>query len=159
MSPSVAYTAAVLMLASLSPTPVGAEHTVTVSISTVVASNDRRSFDPRLEHIRSELKPLRFKNYRMLGQESRDLTGGDQCGIELPGGRYLHITTKENTAEYLRMNILLNEGNRPIINTDVKLDHDSVVVLGGPKDERGTLLITIGTETPVAEPAVAEAER
>ena len=63
--------------------------------------------------------------------------------MELPHGRYLHITTREHTPNHVRLHILLNEDNKPVVNTYVKLELGSVVLLGGPRDEDGTLIITM----------------
>jgi len=126
-----------------------AEPRTTINISAVMASNagSGRSFDARLSDLREELRPLRFKSYRLVSSQSRTLRGsGDQCGMELPNGRYLSITTREHTRDHLRIHILLNENNRPVINTDVKIEPASVVLIGGPRDEHGTLIITIGTK-------------
>ncbi len=116
---------------------------VALRVSMVMASNESRYFDPRLKDLRAQLKPLPFKNYRLLGVETRDLSTWAQCGFRIPGGRYLHVTTQERTADHIKMRVLLNEHNRPLLNADVKLDHDSVIVLGGPQEEEGTLIITI----------------
>ena len=72
--------------------------------------------------------------------------------MELPGGRYLHLTTRERGDDHLRVHLLLNEGNRPVINTVLRMDSDSVILLGGPKDENGTLIITISAEKLLARP-------
>jgi hypothetical protein len=81
-----------------------------------------------------------------VSSETRVLHGnGGQSGIELPNGRYLHITTREHTPSHVRLHILLNEDNRPVVNTYVKLELGSVVLLGGPRDEDGTLVITLGS--------------
>lgn len=115
----------------------------TITISTILATDEASGWDERLDQVRKELRPLKFRSYRLLGAETRSVDSGDLCGIELPGGRYLQVTTEEHLADHLRMHILLNERNRPLINTDVNLDTDSVVLLGGPRDETGTLIITI----------------
>jgi len=138
--------AAVVLMAAL-PLDAVSGQISTISISTILASNNSRNWDDRLDSVRKELRPLRFKSYRLVGAETRNITSGDQCGTDLPGGRYLHVTTKEVGPEDVRLHILLNEGNRPVINTDVKLTPDTVIVLGGPHDRAGTLIITISAET------------
>lgn len=140
--------AAAAFLASLAPAVAAAENQnrTTIQIATVLASNDGRNFDSRLSSLKSELKQLRFRSYNLVSSETRVLQGnGGQCGIELPNGRYLHITTREHTPDHLRLHILLNEDNRPVVNTYVKLELGSVVLLGGPRDQNGTLVITIGS--------------
>ncbi len=140
--------AAAAFLACLAPPVATAENQnrTTIQISAVLASNEGRKFDSRLSSLKTELKQLRFRSYSLLSSESRVLQGnGGQCGIELPNGRYLHITTREHTPDHLRLHILLNEDNRPVVNTYVKLELGSVVMLGGPRDPNGTLVITIGS--------------
>lgn len=133
-------------LASLVSTAASAENRTTIQITAVRASNEGRVFDPRLTGIRTELKQLRFRSYDLVSTETRVLHGnGGQCGMELPNGRYLHLTTREHAPNHLRLHILLNEDNRPVVNTYVKLELGSVLVVGGPRDENGTLVITIGS--------------
>jgi hypothetical protein len=133
-------------LTSIVSTHASAENRTTIQIATVLASNDSRVFDSRLASLKSELKQLRFKSYKLVNSETRVLRGnGGQSGMELPHGRYLHITTREHTPDHLRLHILLNEENRPVVNTYVKLELGSVVLLGGPRDSDGTLVITIGS--------------
>jgi hypothetical protein len=137
---------AAAILASFVANPASAENRTTVQIQTVLASNNQRSFDARLASLKTELRQLRFKSYSLVSSETRVLHGnGGQCGIELPNGRYLHITTREHTPGYVRLHILLNEDNHPVVNTYVKLELGSVVLLGGPRDENGTLVITLGS--------------
>ena len=141
---SLAVAAAVLV--GFAASTASAENRTTVQIQTVLASNAGRSFDARLVSLKSELKQLRFKSYNLVSSETRVLHGnGGQSGIELPHGRYLHITTREHTPSHVRLHILLNEDNRPVVNTYVKLELGSVVLLGGPRDEDGTLVITLGS--------------
>ena len=141
---SLAVAAAVLV--SFAAQAASAENRTTVQIQTVLASNEGRTFDARLASLKPELKQLRFKSYNLVTTETRVLHGnGGQSGMELPGGRYLHITTREHTPSHVRLHILLNEDNRPVVNTYVKLQMGSVVLLGGPRDEHGTLVITLGS--------------
>jgi hypothetical protein len=137
---------AAFLTTSLVSTSALAENRTTIQIATVLASNDGRTFDPRLASLKTELRQLRFRSYKLVSTETRVLHGnGGQSGIELPHGRYLHITTREHTPDHLRLHILLNEDNRPVVNTYVKLEMGSVVLLGGPRDQDGTLVITIGS--------------
>lgn len=142
----LAAAAAVLTLLSSSSALAENQNRTIIQIATVLASNSERSFDPRLAGMRGELKQLRFRSYQLVSSETRILQGnGGQCGMELPHGRFLNITTREHAPDHLRLHILLNEDNRPILNTYVKLELGSVVMLGGPRDEGGTLVIAIAS--------------
>jgi hypothetical protein len=141
---SLAVAAAVFV--GLAASTAAAENRTTIQVQTVLASNEGRGFDARLVNVKQELKRLRFKSYNLMSSETRVLHGnGGQSGVELPNGRYLHITTREHTPSHVRLHILLNEDNRPVVNTYVKLEMGSVVLLGGPRDEDGTLVITLGS--------------
>lgn len=134
------------ILASFVSTSAHAENRTTIQIVTVLASMEGRTFDPRLVGLKSALKPLGFRSYSLVNSDTRVLHGSSgQCGVELPNGRYLHITTDEHTSDHVRLHILLNEDNHPVVNTFVKLEMGSVVMLGGPRDQNGTLVIRIGS--------------
>lgn len=151
MKPRLRLAAMAAFLASIVSSPAVAENRTTIQIATVLASNAGRTFDARLASLKNVLRPLRFRSYDLVSSETRVLHGnGGQSGMELPHGRYLHITTREHTPDHLRLHILLNEDNRPVVNTYVKLELGSVVVLGGPRDQDGTLVITIASR-PVRE--------
>lgn len=157
MTSGVRFTALAALAAALAASSAAAESRTSVQVTTVLATNAGRSFDAKLAalDLKSVLRPLRFKSYTMIRNDARTLRGsGEQWGIDLPGGRYLHLTTREHTSDHLRLHILLNENNRPVINTYVKLEPDSVVVLGGPRDTQGTLIISVG-----AKPVRAEATK
>lgn len=147
MIKSALRVAAAVLVCATGAQPVVAGEISTITISTILATDDVAGWDDRLDHVRKELRRLKFKGYRLLGAETRSVDTGDQCGIALPGERYLQVTTEERFAERLRVHILLNEKNRPVINTDVNLDTDSVVLIGGPHDEAGTLIIAIAADS------------
>jgi hypothetical protein len=133
-----------------------ADDQVVIQVSAVRASNAAKSFDPRLQEMKPELKRLRFKSYQLLSAKSHSLSAGDQCGIELPGGRYLHVTVVERTPQALKLRVLINENNHPVVSTDVKLNRNSILLLGGPRDAQGTLIVAIGA-TDAAPPKAATA--
>ncbi|MFQ5477036.1 MAG: hypothetical protein ACE5E4_00280 [Candidatus Binatia bacterium] len=127
-----------------------AGETITVQVSTVLASNGSkgRVFDPQLDRYKSMLRAMRFKNYQLVKDHHRDVRTGDRYGVELPGGRYLHITALDSSPEHLKLRVLINENNRPIVNTDVVINREGVILLGGPKDEKGTLILAIRATPP-----------
>jgi hypothetical protein len=45
------------------------------------------------------------------------------------------------------MQVMLLEGGRPLIDTSVALRDHGVLLLGGPKQETGVLIIVIGADT------------
>src|SRR5262245_49467459 len=99
-----------------SPAVAIASQDAVIQIQAVLASKDQTDFDPRLAPIKKELGGLPFKGYTLLGVQACRLEAGDQCEMDIPGNGYLHVTTTECTARHLKIRLLLNQKNRPILN-------------------------------------------
>ena len=168
-----AYTGAVLAAAFLVPLvvfppAVHAEPRITVEIVTVIASKGERGFGPGLANYKREFRSLPFNRYELVKAESRELGTGDEAKISLPGNAYLQITMTGATGAHSGMHVLMNHNNLPIFNTNIRLDNESGVVFGGPKVERGTVIVNIravkraataaapGPEPSAIQPAAAE---
>ena len=129
-----------------------------VQVAAIHASNRSRAFDPQLQSYRPELKRMRFKNYELIEASKQNVQPGDQYGMELPGNRYLHITALDSTAEYLQLRVLVNENNRPIVNTDVRINRGAPLLIAGPKmGNNGTLILAIRATPPGPAPQPASA--
>jgi hypothetical protein len=125
-----------------------------IQISAVLASKENPEFDPRLASIKPELRGLPFKGYTLLGIQSCRLEAGDHCAMDIPGGGYLHVTTTESTARHLKMRLLLNQGNRPILNADIKLNRDAGILLKSARTDAGVIILSIkSSSTPAATAA------
>lgn len=140
------FAAFAALAATLTSGSAHAENHTTVEVTAVLASYQGRSFDRRLSSLRREFRGLPFRSYTYLDSATRELHGnGEEIGIDLPHGRFLYLSTREHTSGHLKLHILLNEDNRPVVNTFVKLELGSVVLLGGPRDSEGTLFLAIGS--------------
>lgn len=129
-----------------------------VQVAAIHASNRSRAFDPQLQPYRPELKRMRFKNYELIEANKQNVQAGDQYGMELPGNRYLHITALDSTADYLQLRVLVNENNRPIVNTDVRINRGAPLLIAGPKmGDKGTLILAIQATPPVSASQPASA--
>ncbi len=124
----------------------------TIEVTAVLATNrgkakpKSKEVDPRLQVLKSQLRRFPFRNYKLLHMESYNLGRSDQCGVELPGSRYLQVTAVERTPQYLKLRIILTQGNRPVMAAEVRLRGNSRVLLAGPRTEEGTLLVAIGAK-------------
>ena len=129
-----------------------------VQVAAIHASNRSRAFDPQLQPYRPELKRMRFKNYELIEARKQNVQAGDQYGMELPGNRYLHITALDSNSDYLQLRVLVNENNRPIVNTDVRINRGAPLLIAGPKmGSNGTLILAIQVTPPVPAPERASA--
>ena len=130
------------------PTPANATQEAVIQISAVLASKDQTDFDPRLAALKPELRGLPFKGYTLLGVQACRLEAGDQCEMDIPGGGYLHVTTTECTARHLKIRLLLNQQNRPILNADIKLNRNAGILLKSARTDMGTIILSIKSSNP-----------
>jgi len=139
--------AAVLVAAALLAAPEARAAGVTVSVGSVLATDGGQpEFDARLVAMKPQFDSLfRYSSYRLMKQERRPLEWGQGASFDIPGGRYLVIAPKELRDAKVSMQVMLLEGGRPLIDSAVG-DH-GVLLLGGPKQQEGVLIIVIGADT------------
>src|SRR5271167_2014847 len=68
--------------------------------------------------------------------------------FEMPGGRILHIAPSSVLDNMISMEIVLFDGARPFMITDLKLMNHAMLVVGGPHYREGMLITMISTDAP-----------
>jgi hypothetical protein len=124
---------------------------VLIRVDSVLAANTGKGMDARLSSsiIGSRLKDLfEYTTYRLLLHQERQIRCGDVVVFEMPGGRILHIAPSSVLDNMISMEIVLFEGTRPLMTTDLKLMNHAVLVVGGPRYQQGMLITTISTDAP-----------
>jgi hypothetical protein len=135
--------AAIVVLGSA--TTVRADESAVLQIAAVLATKERGNFDPRLEPMRSDLRSLPFRSYALLATHSCTVASGDQCAMKVPSNGFLQITTTESTATHLKLKLVLNQANRPVVNAELKLNRNAGILIKSSRTEGGTVLISIKT--------------
>jgi hypothetical protein len=139
--------AALLAIALLGAGAARAEG-ITVTVGSVLATDGGQEFDSRLVAMKPQFDSLfRYSSYRLIKQERRALQWGQGASFDIPGGRYLVIAPKELRDSKVSMTVMLLEGGRPLIDTSVALRDHGVLLVGGPKEQQGVLIIAIGADT------------
>ncbi len=122
--------------------------TVDVTIGSVLATDVGQEFDIRLASMKPQFESLfRYSSYRLMKQERRAVSWGAGASFDIPGGRYLVVAPQELRDSKISMKVMLLEGGRPLIDTSVALRNHGVLLLGGPKEQEGVLIIAIGAES------------
>jgi hypothetical protein len=145
---AVALLAAWAVLAGLLVPRAGvASDSVAVTIGSVLATDAGREFDQRLVAMKPQFESLfRYSSYRLMKQERRMIRWGGGESFDIPGGRYLVVAPKELRDSKVAMDVMLLEGGRPLVDTTVALRNHGILLLGGPKQQEGVLIIAIGAE-------------
>jgi hypothetical protein len=116
---------------------------VQITIHTVAASKTGSDFDARLAPFEKQLKALNYRSYRLLKEESQTARWQGNANFEIPGGRLLTVRPQEVTNNQLGLRVQLKQGDKPQLETTVRLNNGGNFILGGPPHEGGVLVLSI----------------
>ena len=124
-----------------------APQSVQVTVRSILAGNQSDEFDPKLKSLEQQLKPLKHRSYKALKDESQTIPWQGSKAFEIPGGRSLTIATQEFQNNRIGLKIRLTQGDKPLIDTTVKIANKGNIILGGPAHEGGSLVLSISAAT------------
>jgi hypothetical protein len=125
-----------------------APRTVTVRVNSVLAAETNEGVDPRLQSMGPRLQALfSYSTYRLVSDQAGQTQCGKMIAFQLPGGRILHVQPRAVDGDMIAMEIVLFQGPRPLMTTDLKLKNNGILIVGGPRYEQGMLIISIGAST------------
>jgi hypothetical protein len=116
---------------------------VHVTIGIILASNQNDEFDAKLKGMEKQLKVLKYRSYRSLKDESQDVAWQGNGVFEVPGGRSLSVVPQEFRNNRIALKVRLMEGQKPLIDTTVRIPNRGNFILGGPPHEGGALVLSI----------------
>ena len=141
---------AVLML-MIGPAIAAAEalhHPVSVDIKSVLAADTNQGFDERLGTMTRPLKMLfHYSTYRLVSHEEKKTECGRMLFFSLPGGRILHVEPRGIDGNMIELEVVLFQGEKPMMATDFHMMNRGTLLLGGPRYKEGMLIISIGAAT------------
>jgi hypothetical protein len=116
---------------------------VQVTIRTILAGNKSDEFDPKLKDMEQQLKPLKYRSYRALKDDTQNVPWQGTKSFEIPGGRLLTVAPQEFQSNRVSLKVQLTEKDKPVLDTTVKIPNKGNFILGGPPHEGGTLVLSI----------------
>jgi len=136
---SLAFLAVAGWLSAAENTP----QAVQVTIRTILAGDKSDEFDPKLKGMEQQLKALNHRSYRALKDETQTVPWQGIKAFEIPGGRSLTIAPQEFQDNRIGLKVRLTHGDKPLIDTTVKIANKGNFILGGPAHEGGSLVLSI----------------
>lgn len=135
--------------APVAPSP--APNAVEVRIGAVLASSAGDDFDPRLVSMRPQLGRLfpHYSSYQLLNQATRQVSWGDKVRLDIPGDRYILVIPKRIKDGRVSLRVIMVEGRRPMMHTALSLKSGATLLVGGPRDSQGGVLIVAIDAAPV----------
>lgn len=115
-----------------------------IRVDSVVASNTNEGVDARLAGMGYRLRSLfNYTTYRLISHQEGQTECGKLISFSLPGGRILHLQPRAVAGDMISMELVLFQGERPLMTTDLKLKNHGVLIVGGPHYQQGMLIISI----------------
>lgn len=120
---------------------------VQLRIGTILASNESEDFDAKLSKMKNQLEVIKYSSYRLIKEESQRVEWRANAIFEIPGGRSLVVIPQEYRNQRLALKVRLLEGEKPLLDTTVRLRNRGYFLLGGPPHEQGVLILSISAMT------------
>jgi hypothetical protein len=128
---------------------------VEVTVDSVLAADTHQGCDKQLSTLRDRLRRLfHFTTYRLVGHDRGSAGIGKTLTFTLPGGRILHIEPQGVDGDMVQLEVMLFQGEEPMMTTELKITNGGTFMVGGPRYEHGILIISI---TPIAPMGAADA--
>jgi len=131
---------------------------ITLRVFSVLAADTNQGVDPQLGTIGPQLRRMfNYTTYELVSEQNGRTEMGKMIEFTMPGGRILHIEPQSVDRNMIAMEVLLFQGEKPMLNTDLKLPNNGNLIVGGPHYAQGALIITIGANmaTDLASPGAA----
>jgi hypothetical protein len=131
---------------------------VTVYIDSVLATDTHQGTDPRLAPMDPKLRGLfHFSTYILIGHSEGQTDCGKMVAFALPGGKIIHVRPRAVDGDMIAMEIILFDGTRVLMTTDLKLRNNGTLIVGGPRYDQGMMIVSIGASTGGSHPMQAQA--
>ncbi|HKY06717.1 MAG TPA: hypothetical protein VJQ55_00670 [Candidatus Binatia bacterium] len=142
-SPVLLFSALLLVAAGMLGAAEKQPQAVQVTIGTILASNQGDDFDAQLKGMETQLKVLKYRSYRLLKNESQTVPWRGDRVFEIPGGRSLTVAPQNFQDNRVSLKVRLTHGQKPLLDTTVKIPNKGNFILGGPPHEGGALVLSI----------------
>ena len=118
-----------------------------VHVDSVVASDTHEGIDAQLTPMGPRLHALfSYTTYHLVSHQEQQTQLGTLVLFNLPGGRILHIQPRGIDGDMIVMELILFQGEQPLMTTELKLRNHGLLFVGGPRYEEGMLILSIGAD-------------
>jgi len=122
---------------------------ILLSVDEVIAADTGEGMDQRLLTMGLRLESLfHYTTYRLISHQISRTECGRTVAFTLPGGWIVHVEPSAVRDNMIAMELMLFQGARPMMTTDVRLRNHGMLIVGGPRYQQGMLIIPIGADAP-----------
>jgi len=125
------------------------QRVILLHVDEVIAADTGEGIDERLLPMGGRLESLfRYTTYRLISHQVDRTECGRTAAFTLPGGWIVHIEPSAVRDDMIAMELMLFQGARPMMTTDVRMRNHGMLIIGGPHYQQGMLIIPIGADAP-----------
>ena len=125
---------------------------ILLRVDEVIAADTGEGVDQRLLPMALRLESLfHYTTYRLVSHQVGRTECGTAIAFTLPGGWIVHVEPSAVRDNMIAMELMLFQGARPMMTTDVRLRNHGTLIVGGPHYQQGMLIIPIGADAPELE--------
>jgi hypothetical protein len=122
---------------------------ILLRVDEVIAADTGEGIDQRLLPMGGRLESLfRYTTYRLVSHQVGRTECGRTAAFTLPGGWIVHVEPSAVRDDMIAMELMLFQGARPMMTTEVRLRNHGMLIVGGPRYQQGMLIIPIGADAP-----------
>lgn len=122
---------------------------ILLHVDEVIAADTGEGIDQRLLPMGGRLESLfRYTTYRLISHQVGRTECGRTAAFTLPGGWIVHVEPSSVRDDMIAMELMLFQGARPMMTTDVRMRNHGMLIIGGPHYQQGMLIIPIGADAP-----------
>jgi hypothetical protein len=122
---------------------------IMLHVDEVIAADTGEGIDERLLPMGGRLESLfRYTTYRLVSHQVGRTECGRSAAFTLPGGWIVHVEPSAVRDNMIAMELMLFQGARPMMTTDVRMRNHGMLIIGGPHYQQGMLIIPIGADAP-----------
>jgi len=122
---------------------------ILLRVDEVIAADTGEGIDQRLLPMGGRLESLfRYTTYRLISHQVGRAECGRTAAFTLPGGWIVHVEPSAVRDDMIAMELMLFQGARPMMTTDVRMRNHGMLIVGGPHYQQGMLIIPIGADAP-----------
>jgi hypothetical protein len=129
--------------------PLKRHRVILLHVDEVIAADTGEGIDERLLPMGGRLESLfRYTTYRLISHQVGRTECGGTAAFTLPGGWIVHVEPSAVRDNMIAMELMLFQGARPMMTTDVRMRNHGMLIIGGPHYRQGMLIIPIGADAP-----------
>lgn len=121
---------------------------VEVTVGAIIANNSSEWLDHRVKAMHPRFPTLfPYSSFRLVREERQSVPWGGAVRVDISGTRYVVVVPRGIKNKRVSMRVRLIDVSRPVLDTTIALQDRGTLLIGGPRETDGVLILAIGAAT------------